>query len=141
MTPTKTIAFLCLFAFMASTLSGCYTTKVSAPVDSDVQLASRKENLPSVESTKNWYLLFGLVPLTNEATSNVSGYDKVRVETKWTFLDGLVNAVASAFLLGLVQVNTTVIHGAQESSASSPDAGDKATSSAENSNEVNSEQK
>jgi hypothetical protein len=125
---------------MPFALSSCYTSKVSAPADSDIQLASKKENLPSVESTKNWYILFGLFPLTNEATTNVAGYDKVRVETKWTFLDGVVNVLAGTFLLGLIQVNTTEIYGAQTSGADKGTESEKASASTEGSSKGETEE-
>jgi hypothetical protein len=137
MTYIKSITVLCLLASLPFFLSSCYTAKVSAPPDSDVQLASSSESLPVVKTTKNWYLLFGLVPLSNTATDQVEGLDKVRVETKWTFLDGIINGVAGLLTL---RVCTTEIHGAQTSGADKGTEIEKASASTEGSSKGETEE-
>ena len=88
----KVIPFLALVVFMSS----CYSTKIIAPANSNVRLATEFEPLPAKIQTKNWYILFGLVPLNKNKTDKViaeANFKKVRVETKISFVDYLISIV------------------------------------------------
>ena len=97
-----------LIALVLTTmLTSCYSVKMSA-LSPGVQLAQKGESLPIKEKKKNWYILWGLIPLSNETTGKVieeNKFDKVRIETKMTFGDFVI----SAFTGWLSVVSTTTI--------------------------------
>jgi len=79
-------------------LSSCYSVNVVAPPGQDVTLASKSDNLTFKESQRQWFVLFGLVPVNKNNTENIikeNNLTKVRVETKMTFLDVVISAFTS----------------------------------------------
>lgn len=79
-------------------------------MDGKVTLANEVESLPFKVKHKNWYLFWGLVPLTNNKTDKkIQKYKltKVRATTKFNFVDILIDLVSS----GIVSTNTIIIEG------------------------------
>lgn len=92
-------------------LSSCYSVKVVAPFDQKVELASKTELLPFKDQQKNWYVLWGLVPISHNSPDRLikeNGLTKVRIETKMSFLDILISAIGSYVS---IVTNTTVVEG------------------------------
>jgi hypothetical protein len=82
------IAVLLLLALTTSTI-GCITIKIGGKA----QLAPSTEEGTKVAEKRCWFILFGLIPLNENAIDNYlpETAKKVRVETKWTFLDIVMN--------------------------------------------------
>ena len=104
------ILLLSFTIFMVS----CYPVKIAAPYGQKTTLATKSENLPFREKQKNWYILWGLVPISHNGPDRIigeNGLKKVRVETKMNFGDFLI-----AGILGGVSVvtTTTIIEGSSE---------------------------
>ncbi|MEO0081447.1 MAG: hypothetical protein ABIL25_04020 [candidate division WOR-3 bacterium] len=106
----KTVVLVCLAATLLMTV-GCGTVLVTAPPKSDIRLLAELEPASARVTMKNWYVLWGLVPITNNNTNDLiakHGLKQVRVKTYWSFVDALINAV-----LGIVSIwtNTVEIEG------------------------------
>jgi len=82
------IALLLLFAFTTS-MTGCITMKIGGKA----QLAPSTEEGTKVAQKRCWFILFGLIPLGDNSIDSYipAGAKKVRVATKWTFLDIVMN--------------------------------------------------
>ena len=80
---------LCLLFFVAISFAGCITIKIGGKA----QLAPTTEEGTKVAEKRFWYILFGLIPLGDNSVDNYipATAQKVRVETKWTFLDIVMN--------------------------------------------------
>jgi len=79
---------LILLVFILSTTS-CITMKIGG----QAQLAPSTEEGTKVGEKRCWFILFGLIPLNDNSidTSIPATAKKIRVETKWTFLDIVMN--------------------------------------------------
>ena len=84
----KLIALFILFIFVVG-LAGCFTIKIGGKA----QLASSDEAGTLVAQKRCWYALYGLIPLGDNSTDPVMPptANQVRVETKITVLDALIN--------------------------------------------------
>ena len=84
----RKLALLILIIFTLST-TGCITMKVGGKA----QLAPSTEEGTKVAEKRCWFILFGLIPLTDNSIdgSIPATAKKIRVETKWTFLDIVMN--------------------------------------------------
>jgi hypothetical protein len=82
------MAILLLVTFTASPL-GCITIKIGGKT----QLAPSGEEGTMVAQKRCWFILFGLVPLgDNSIDSSIpKKASRIRIETKWTFLDIVMN--------------------------------------------------
>ena len=82
------ITLLLLFAIAISTV-GCITMKMGGKA----QLAPSTEEGTKVAQKRCWFILFGLIPLNDNAIDSIipATAKKVRVETKWSFLDIVMN--------------------------------------------------
>ena len=100
---------------VAISLSSCYSVKIAAPTNNKVTLATAYEPLPIKQRVTNWYFLFGSVPISrNYKTDNIiseMNLGKVRIETKMTFGNFLLNAVLNGILPTTVVTSTTIIEG------------------------------
>jgi hypothetical protein len=88
----------------------CATVLVNAPRGKTVTLLSNEPTTVNV-TLRNWYVLWGLIPLTNNNIASMVGrtnLDKVRVKVYYTPLQRLANLI---MLLGFVETNTVVIEG------------------------------
>jgi len=122
---------------------GCYSIKMSAPSNADVKLIPLAKSTTFKKEVRSWYLLWGLVPLSNASdgvskTVRENNLTEVRLESKITFLDGLISYV---LLGGFVGTYTTVVDGntggggssSISNSSSSYDSGASGSSSDEDS--------
>ena len=101
---------LVLIAFACLLLVNCATVFVNAPSGKTVTLLS-DDPTPVKITVRNWYLLWGLVPLTDNNTASLVGrtnLDGVRVRVYYTPLQRLANLI---MILGLIETNTVVIEG------------------------------
>ena len=87
-THQRKIAWLMLLIFTAATTS-CITMKIGGKT----QLAPSTEEGTKVAQKRCWFILFGLIPLNDNAIDSIipATAKKVRVETKWSFLDIVMN--------------------------------------------------
>jgi hypothetical protein len=101
---------LTLVALTGLLLVNCATVIVNAPRGKTVTLLSDEPT--SVKITiRNWYLLWGLIPLTNNSTASMIGQvnlSGVRVRTYYRPLDFIENILLSVFTL---HTNIVVIEG------------------------------
>lgn len=105
---------LFLMALFLTMSSGCYSVRIAAPFDQEVSLANKGEILGVTEKKRNWYALWGLVPLGNHSTNQTIkeyGFSRVRIETKISFLDYVISIFTSPFT---IVTNTTIIEGSQK---------------------------
>lgn len=115
----KIVRSIALLLLCAVLFMGCFTTKVVAPFNDDVQLASEGDVLEEEVIHRNWYALWGLVSISETDTEEVidrRNFTKVRVETKFRFVDMVIN-----IFTGLVSIvtHTTVVEGERNDSVSS----------------------
>lgn len=82
-------------------LTGCYSVKVLSDRDTPITLASRTDTLPYKESYKVWYVLWGLIPISDNTTNKIlatTKLKKVRITTKMDADDWLVSLILGGFL-------------------------------------------
>jgi hypothetical protein len=84
----RKIALLILLVFSLGTAS-CITMKIGG----QARLAPSTEEGTKVAEKRCWFILFGLIPLNDNSidASIPATAKKVRVETKWTILDIVMN--------------------------------------------------
>lgn len=90
---------LFLVAVVCVLMTSCYTSRVANGT------MSATEATVKVNSQKNNFLLWGLVPLgkTQVAKDYVGDKTNYTTETTWTFVDGLLNTIT----LGIYTPTTT----------------------------------
>lgn len=103
-----------LLACLAVLLSSCYSVHIVGPYNQDVALVDKLTPLPMKEQKRNWYALWGLVPISKAETDEIirdNGFKRVRVETKINIVD-----YALFLVLGPLSVvtSTTVVEGDRE---------------------------
>ncbi len=106
----KRIVLAAVLASIVLSVFGCATVMISAPPSSNVKLLGEIEPAPSKVTIKNWYFLFGLVPISNNATSDVIAkyqFKDVRVKTYM----GPVDWIISYLTYGIIYTNTVDIEG------------------------------
>ena len=94
----KMIGLIILIAFSAGA-AGCFTIRVGGKAE----LAASTEEGTKIAQKRFWYALWGLVPLGDNSTDQLipESVKKVRVETKYTVPDFLIN-----IFTGLVTIET-----------------------------------
>jgi hypothetical protein len=87
-THQRKIALLMLLIFTLATTS-CITMKIGGKA----QLAPSAEEGTRVAQKRCWFILFGLIPLNDNSIDSIipATAKKVRVETKWSLLDIVMN--------------------------------------------------
>src|SRR3990167_9146976 len=90
---------LVILACVCGLTSSCYTVSIVSPKGSNISIASTSDICSDKDSVKNWYVLWGLVPLNRRATSELMGEKsgKVKIETKMKFVDFLISAILGTF--------------------------------------------
>jgi len=81
----RRLAVILTVALLCFVMAGCYSVKVSAPVGADVSLTSAEKPLPFKKTVRNWYVVFGLVPINEDGVQKVikdNNLSDVRVTTK-----------------------------------------------------------
>jgi hypothetical protein len=67
--------------------------RVYAPIDQDVTLGKIGQNMEITVEKKQWYALWGLVPISDDKTAEIIddyGFDEVKVESKIKFVDWVI---------------------------------------------------
>jgi len=84
----KTVGLILLCAFSVGVV-GCFTIRVGGKAE----LAPSTEEGTKIAQKRFWYALWGLVPLGDNSTDQLipENVQKVRVETKYTVPDFLIN--------------------------------------------------
>ena len=103
-----------VLSLIVAFLSSCYQTKIAAPPGKTVVLATQYENLPLVHKEKNWYILFGLIPLNKGTTERVilkNNLTKVRVKTKFGFGDYMLTILLNVIIPTTIATNTVIVEG------------------------------
>lgn len=91
--------------------SNCGTVLVNAPAKEDVRLMSETEASSFKTKMKCWYVLWGLVPISNNSTADIIAKHQLkntRVKTYYSFVDFLINMVLGSFT---IYTNTVEIEG------------------------------
>ncbi len=110
---TKSVRFLSALFLVSVLLTSCYSTKIVAPTNRKVALATEMEPMDKRVIKKNWYILWGAVPISNNKTDYIieqEQFNKVRVETKYLFSDYLLSALLN-IIPTTIYTNTTIIEG------------------------------
>jgi hypothetical protein len=86
---TKKIVSLILLLAVTASVVGCYTIRIGGKAE----LAPSTEEGTKIAGKRCWYVLWGLVPIGDNSTDSLipGTVKKVRVETKYTVLDFLIN--------------------------------------------------
>ncbi len=103
----KIVAFLLIAIFC----SGCYTIKYVAPAGADVSTMTEQQPASFRKEVKIWYALWGLVPITDNATDTIIGQNnlkQVRVKSEITFIDFVIGIFTS---IASIVPHTVVIEG------------------------------
>jgi hypothetical protein len=87
----KTRKLVSLILLLAVTMSivGCYTIRIGGKAE----LAPSTEEGTKIAQKRCWYAVWGLVPIGDNSTDSLipATVKKVRVETKYTIMDALIN--------------------------------------------------
>jgi len=86
---SKKLVSLILLAAVAISVAACFTIRVGGKAD----LAPSSEEGTKIAHKRCWYALWGLVPIGDNSTDSLipETVKKVRVETKYTVPDFLIN--------------------------------------------------
>ena len=84
----KLVSLILLFT-VAMSIAGCFTIRVGGKAE----LAPSTEEGTKIAHKRCWYALWGLVPISDNSTDSLipESAKKVRVETKYTVPDFLIN--------------------------------------------------
>lgn len=107
----KKISVVMLLLLVSMMFAGCYSVKVLPPAGKDVELMPSAKSASFKQTQKNWFVLWGIVPLNSDGVSKViekNNLTEVRVETKRTFVDVLISGLLNIVSVG---VATTVVEG------------------------------
>lgn len=96
---------------MVGFILSCATVKINAPIGKEVTLLSETDSATFKTTKKVWYLLWGLVPVTDNSTeTTIAQYNlkNVRVTTQYDVIDYVVS-----FFLGWLTIHskTVIIEG------------------------------
>jgi len=103
----KAVLLTTVLALSFSLFSGCATIQVKAPPGQDVRLLSEDDPIQTKIQTRAWYVLWGLVPISDISTDVKIAEQKltgVRVTEYYGFIDVLLDMV-----LGIVTVHTRTV--------------------------------
>ena len=94
----KLVSLIVLLAVIMS-IAGCYTIRIGGKAE----LAPSTEEGTKIAQKRCWYILYGLVPISDNSTDPIipASVKKVRVETKYKVSDFLIN-----LFTGLVTIET-----------------------------------
>jgi len=86
---SKKLASLIILLALTMSFAGCFTLRVGGKAE----LAPSTEEGTKIAEKRCWYMLWGLVPISDNSTDSLipATVKKVRVETKITIMDGLIN--------------------------------------------------
>lgn len=97
----KLVSLILLFALTMS-VAGCFTIRIGGKAE----LAPSTEVGTKIAEKKCWYALWGLVPIGDNSTDSLipGTVKKVRVETKFTVLNFLIN-----MFTGIATIETVTV--------------------------------
>ncbi|MEO0099990.1 MAG: hypothetical protein ABIK99_04780 [candidate division WOR-3 bacterium] len=104
---------LFLFLFLILFI-GCYPVSIVSPAGKKTILLSETDQTTFKTSKRVWYVLWGLVPITDNSTADIiSKYnlENVKVTTHFEIVDYLISAVLGSFS---IQTKTVVVEGNQK---------------------------
>jgi hypothetical protein len=83
----------CIALSLIIAFTTCATGCITIQVGGNAQLAASSEEGTKVAQKRCWFVLFGLIPLGDNSIDDAipATVQKVRVETKWTFTDIVMN--------------------------------------------------
>jgi hypothetical protein len=86
---SKRLVSLLLLAAVTMNVAGCFTIRVGGKAE----LAPSTEEGTRIAHKRCWYALWGLTPIADNSTDSLipETVKKVRVETKYTVSDALIN--------------------------------------------------
>jgi predicted small secreted protein len=89
MIKTKKLVSVILLLAVTMSIAGCFTIRVGGKAE----LAPSTEEGTKIAHKRCWYALWGLVPIGDNSTDSLipETVKKVRVETKYTVPDFLIN--------------------------------------------------
>ena len=89
MIKSKKLISLMLLVVLATSVAGCFTIRVGGKAE----LAPSSQEGTKIAQKRCWYALWGSVPISDNSTDSLipETAKKVRVETKYTVPDLLIN--------------------------------------------------
>ena len=100
-------------------LSGCFNTALVAPDSHKVRVMGQQEWATFHTEYKNWYALFGAIPIWVTDPSEIirkEGLTEVRVKTEETITDGIISVIT---LVVTIAPQTVVVDGNKAQSVES----------------------
>ncbi len=96
---TKKLVSLILLLALTMSVAGCFTIRIGGKAE----LALSTEEGTKIAEKRCWYVLWGLVPISDNSTDSLipGTVKKVRVETKYNVSDFLIN-----MFTGIVTIET-----------------------------------
>lgn len=89
----RLISLICLL----SLVSGCFQTKLHAPLGRQIRLLDQDEPVKFHTEYKNWYVLYGFVPIWTKQPEEIIRKEnlvEVRARTQDTVSDAIITAVS-----------------------------------------------
>jgi hypothetical protein len=86
---SKKLVGLVVLITLSMSVAGCFTLRVGGKAE----LAPSTEEGTKIAEKRCWYGLWGLIPISDNSTDSLipATVKRVRVETKITIVDGLIN--------------------------------------------------
>jgi hypothetical protein len=99
---SKKLVGLVVLITLSMSVAGCFTLRVGGKAE----LAPSTEEGTKIAEKRCWYGLWGLIPISDNSTDSLipATVKRVRVETKITIMDGLIN-----FFTLLVTIETFTV--------------------------------
>ena len=99
MIKSKKLVSLIVLLAVTMSIAGCYTIRIGGKSE----LAPSTEEGTKIAHKRCWYILYGLVPISDNSTDPIipETVKKVRVETKYKVSDFVIN-----FFTSLVTIET-----------------------------------
>ncbi|MGO8989179.1 MAG: hypothetical protein ACLQGU_15820 [bacterium] len=99
MIKSKKLVSLIVLLAVTMSIAGCYTIRIGGKAE----LAPSTEEGTKIAHKRCWYILYGLVPISDNSTDPIipETVKKVRVETKYKVSDFVIN-----FFTSLVTIET-----------------------------------
>lgn len=102
-----------ILAILSLGLTSCFRVSIQAPRESEVSIVSEYTVLPQFTLKKKvWYILWGLVPITDNTPADLialSKAKKVRINTYWGVDDILINLITANFTIYVNTLEVEVI--------------------------------
>jgi hypothetical protein len=109
----RLISLICISIF----LSGCFQTKLHAPLGRQIRLLAQDEPVKFRTEYKNWYVLYGFVPIWTTQPEEIirkQNLVEVRARTQDTVLDAIITT-ASMFLPIMIFPQHVIVEGNRKS--------------------------